>query len=97
MPGEPPKMIITDQDPAMTKAIANILPNTFHRYCIWHICNKFSEKLGALAYAQSYDEIKECIWNSETIEEFESKWASVVGKSSLAKNEWLNAMYQIRE
>ncbi|KAI8563743.1 hypothetical protein RHMOL_Rhmol03G0132600 [Rhododendron molle] len=37
MPGGPPKMIITDQDPAMTKAFANVLPNTHHRYCIWHI------------------------------------------------------------
>ncbi|XP_058216661.1 protein FAR1-RELATED SEQUENCE 5-like [Rhododendron vialii] len=37
MPGGPPKMIITDQDPAMTRAITSALPNTFHRYCIWHI------------------------------------------------------------
>ncbi|KAF7135397.1 hypothetical protein RHSIM_Rhsim08G0139400 [Rhododendron simsii] len=28
MPGGPPKMIITDQDPAMTRAIASALPNT---------------------------------------------------------------------
>ncbi|XP_058218232.1 uncharacterized protein LOC131329164 [Rhododendron vialii] len=46
MPGPPPKMIITDQDLAMTKAIACALPNTFHRYCIWHIVSKFSEKIG---------------------------------------------------
>ncbi|XP_058181190.1 protein FAR1-RELATED SEQUENCE 5-like [Rhododendron vialii] len=37
MVGPPPKIIITDQDPAMTKAIACVLPTTFHRYCIWHI------------------------------------------------------------
>ena len=29
-----PKMIIIDQDPAITKAISETLPNTFHRYCI---------------------------------------------------------------
>ncbi|XP_015389930.2 protein FAR1-RELATED SEQUENCE 5-like [Citrus sinensis] len=34
MPGDLPKMIITDQDPAITKAISETLPNTFHRYCI---------------------------------------------------------------
>ena len=32
MPGGVPKMIITDQDPAMTKAFPLVLPNTFHRY-----------------------------------------------------------------
>lgn len=36
-----PKMIITDQDPARTKAIAQVLQNTLHCYCLWHILNKF--------------------------------------------------------
>ncbi|CAL2246675.1 unnamed protein product [Prunus armeniaca] len=35
MPGEPPKMIITDQDAAMSKAIVVTPSTTFHRYCIW--------------------------------------------------------------
>ena len=29
-----PKVIITDQDPAMTKAIVETLPLIVHRYCI---------------------------------------------------------------
>ena len=44
MHGGPPNMIITDQDLTMIIAIAETLPNTFHRYCIWHILNKFSKK-----------------------------------------------------
>ncbi|XP_058208203.1 protein FAR1-RELATED SEQUENCE 3-like [Rhododendron vialii] len=55
MPGGPSKMIITDQDPAMTKAFAN------------------------------------------SPEEFEAKWADVVQKANLFSNEWLKAMYKIRE
>ncbi|XP_020270737.1 protein FAR1-RELATED SEQUENCE 5-like [Asparagus officinalis] len=31
MPRGAPKMIITDQDPTMTKAFPHVLPNTFHR------------------------------------------------------------------
>ncbi|KAK3219256.1 hypothetical protein Dsin_013226 [Dipteronia sinensis] len=45
MHGSPPKMIITDQDPAMTKAISHSFPETFHRYCSWHILNKFSDHI----------------------------------------------------
>ncbi|CAL2257511.1 unnamed protein product [Prunus armeniaca] len=30
----PPIVIITDQNQAMTKAIAQVLPNMFHRYCV---------------------------------------------------------------
>ena len=32
MPGDDPKMIITDQDPAMAKAISLAFPFTFHRF-----------------------------------------------------------------
>ncbi|XP_060673938.1 protein FAR1-RELATED SEQUENCE 5-like [Ziziphus jujuba] len=50
MPTKNPKMIITDQDPAMTKAIVQSLPNTFHRYCSWHIFEKFSTYLNVITY-----------------------------------------------
>ncbi|XP_020250980.1 protein FAR-RED IMPAIRED RESPONSE 1-like [Asparagus officinalis] len=51
MPGGATKMIITDQDPSMTKAFPLVLPNTFHRYCSWHILMKFSEKINAVKYS----------------------------------------------
>ncbi|KAI8563830.1 hypothetical protein RHMOL_Rhmol03G0139800 [Rhododendron molle] len=92
MPGGPPKMIITDQDPAMTKAFANVLPTTHHRYCIWHIVSKFSEKISALSYKDHYDEFKQCIWNSESPKEFEATWADVGHRANLSSNEWLKAM-----
>ncbi|XP_073025240.1 protein FAR1-RELATED SEQUENCE 5-like [Primulina eburnea] len=41
-----PNLIITDQDPAMTKAIGEVFPKTIHRYCLWHILNKFPDNLG---------------------------------------------------
>ncbi|KAF7120004.1 hypothetical protein RHSIM_Rhsim13G0132100 [Rhododendron simsii] len=44
-----------------------------------------------------YDEFKQCIWNSESPEEFEAKWADVVQKANLSSNEWLKDMYEIRE
>ncbi|KAF7137311.1 hypothetical protein RHSIM_Rhsim07G0205700 [Rhododendron simsii] len=97
MPGGPPKVIITDQDPAMAKAIASTLPNTHHKLCIWHMLNKFSQKLGALSYMQHYEEFRKCIWNSENPNEFETRWLDIVQKANLSSNEWLNDMYAIRE
>ncbi|KAF7152714.1 hypothetical protein RHSIM_Rhsim01G0152900 [Rhododendron simsii] len=97
MPGPPPKMIITDQDPAMTKAIACALPNMFHRYCIRHIVSKFFEKIGALACKEHYEKFKKCIWNSESPEEFDATWAYIVGKSNLSSHQWLQSMYEIRD
>ncbi|KAF7151809.1 hypothetical protein RHSIM_Rhsim02G0105500 [Rhododendron simsii] len=97
MPGPPSKMIITDQDSAMTKAIASALPNTFYRYCICHIVSKFSEKIGALAYKEHYEEFKKYIWKSESPEEFDATWAYIVGKSNLSSHQWLQSMYEIRD
>ncbi|KAG6437544.1 hypothetical protein SASPL_102463 [Salvia splendens] len=45
MPTSAPKAIITDQGPALTKALARVLSETVHRYCLWHILNKFPEKI----------------------------------------------------
>ncbi|XP_058202921.1 protein FAR1-RELATED SEQUENCE 7-like [Rhododendron vialii] len=81
----------------MTKAFANVLLKMHHKYCIWHIVSKFSEKISALSYKEHYDELKKCIWNSESPKEFEAKWIDVVHKANLSTNEWLKAMYEIRE
>ncbi|XP_020415521.1 protein FAR1-RELATED SEQUENCE 5-like [Prunus persica] len=70
MLGEPPKMIITDQDAAMSKAIAVTLPTTFHRYCIWHILNKITEKPGI---GECFLEMNKCIWGMDKKEEFDAK------------------------
>ncbi|XP_038684103.1 protein FAR1-RELATED SEQUENCE 5-like [Tripterygium wilfordii] len=96
MPIGPPKMIITDQDPAMTKAIAELFPNTVHRYCMWHILMKFSEKLDAVKMRDHYTQFQQCIWRSETPEEFETEWAELLEQSGLSSNEWLRNLYEIR-
>ncbi|GAB2286446.1 hypothetical protein Dimus_039769 [Dionaea muscipula] len=97
MPADPPRMIITDQDPAMTKAIARTMPTTHHRFCIWHITNKFSEKISVLSYKEHYEEFKHWIWNSEAPAEFEWGWQQVVERANLSGNEWLNNLFKIRE
>ncbi|KAL2486685.1 Protein FAR1-RELATED SEQUENCE [Abeliophyllum distichum] len=54
MPRQAPQIIITDQDAAIAKAIVMVLPFTFHRYCVWHILNKFSEKINVMVYNDEY-------------------------------------------
>nr|XP_048337433.1 protein FAR1-RELATED SEQUENCE 5-like [Ziziphus jujuba var. spinosa] len=90
------RVIITDQDPAMTKAIAQVLPSTCHRYYIWHILNKFAEKINTMVYRDNYHWFKNIICNSETIEEFETSWAELLKNSNLGDNTWLRQMYEIR-
>lgn len=49
MGGKAPRGILTDQAAAMTKPIAEVMPETTHRWCIWHILRKIPVKFGALS------------------------------------------------
>jgi transposase-like protein len=40
--GKYPQTILTDHDLALKEAIALVLPNTKHAFCIWHIVAKLS-------------------------------------------------------
>ena len=43
--GHAPKVVVTDQDPAMKIAIEKIFPDSRHRLCMWHIMQKLSGKV----------------------------------------------------
>ncbi|CAI9299012.1 unnamed protein product [Lactuca saligna] len=39
-----PQLVISDQDPALEKAIDNVFPLAHHRLCMWHITKKLPNK-----------------------------------------------------
>ncbi|KAL2533688.1 Protein FAR-RED IMPAIRED RESPONSE 1 [Abeliophyllum distichum] len=92
-----PPLMITDQDAAIAKAISIVMPLTFHMYCIWHILNKFSEKINAMVYNEQYHRLVNIIKNSESPAEFEERWNETMVTTSLHCNEWLQSMYEIRD
>ncbi|KAL2512891.1 Protein FAR1-RELATED SEQUENCE 5 [Abeliophyllum distichum] len=95
MPRQAPQIIITDQDAAIAKAISMVMPFTFHRYCLWHILNKFSEKINVMVFNDEYHMLVNVIKNSESPDEFEEHWAAIMENREFAENEWLCSMYVI--
>ncbi|KAI5349020.1 hypothetical protein L3X38_001907 [Prunus dulcis] len=77
----------------MTKAISEALPNTFHRYCSWHILNKFSDKPECTLH---YQQFRECVWDSESRDEFDLRWKRIVENSGLNEDTWLQSIFNIR-
>jgi hypothetical protein len=92
-------LIITDEDASMRVAIIAVFPNSIHRLCMWHIMKKLHEKIGPhlLEEDEFWQEVNRCVWGSETIEEFESKWKAILEKYNLENNEWLQRRYEIRK
>ncbi|KAL2491403.1 Protein FAR1-RELATED SEQUENCE 5 [Abeliophyllum distichum] len=91
-----PHIIITDQDVAIAKAISMVLPFTFHRYCLWHILNKFSKKINVMVHNDEYHMLVNIIKHFESPDEFEEHWAGIMENRDFANNEWLCSMYAIR-
>ncbi|KAF5472521.1 hypothetical protein F2P56_009233 [Juglans regia] len=88
MNGRTPKAIITNKDWAMKNAIAIVFPNSCHRYCLWHIKRKLSEKLGS---HKAYDiglkmAIQSALYDTQSCEEFEEKWRQLLHKYNLTDN-----------
>uniref|UniRef100_A0A5B7A8U0 Protein FAR1-RELATED SEQUENCE n=1 Tax=Davidia involucrata TaxID=16924 RepID=A0A5B7A8U0_DAVIN len=98
MNDRPPVSITTDQDRAIQAAVNQVFPGTRHCICKWHILREGKERLAHinLAHPSFYGELYSCINVSETIEDFESSWGSLLDKYDLRKNEWLQAVYNAR-
>ncbi|KAL7261521.1 hypothetical protein ACSBR1_000039 [Camellia fascicularis] len=99
MSGRHPNSITTDQDRIIRSAVAQVFPGTRHRFCKWNIFREAQEKLSHAyhAYPSFEAEFQRCIDVTETLEEFESCWESLVERYHLGDNEWLQSMYNSRQ
>ncbi|KAF5469479.1 hypothetical protein F2P56_013547 [Juglans regia] len=97
--GRTPSTIITDDDKAMTKAIVEVLPNTNHRLCLWHILQKFPEHLSHVynKFLNFQKDFCHCIHETITSDEFEQEWTSILVKYELGENTWLQNLYSRKE
>lgn len=96
--GKPPVTILTDQARAMELAIEQVLPNTTHRWCKWHVLRKAKESLGVI-YGKKSDfknEFHKLVHHMITVEEFEDGWDQMLKKYSLQKHPFLTQIYEVR-
>uniref|UniRef100_A0A1D1YYZ1 Protein FAR1-RELATED SEQUENCE 5 n=1 Tax=Anthurium amnicola TaxID=1678845 RepID=A0A1D1YYZ1_9ARAE len=93
-----PVSLITDRDKDVQAAVAHVFPETRHRLCKWHILKEGQDKLSNVyrSYPSFGGEFQKCIIQTETIDEFESCWWTLVSRYSLGDNEWLQSLYNLR-
>ncbi|XP_024177242.2 protein FAR1-RELATED SEQUENCE 5 isoform X3 [Rosa chinensis] len=99
MGGKKPKTIFTDQAASIASAIREVLPNSHHRLCLWHIYQNAAKHLSQVftkfsTFSQAF---KSCIYDPESVEEFESSWKDLLDYYDLKENEWLKDLYNLRE
>ncbi|KAG7963945.1 hypothetical protein I3843_09G143900 [Carya illinoinensis] len=98
MLGRVPSTIITDDDKAIAKAITEVLPDTTHKLCVWHLLQKVREHLAHVynRYPQFQEDFHHCIHETLTVEEFELEWTEMLLKYKLEENSWLQNIYTRR-
>ncbi|XP_077233631.1 protein FAR-RED IMPAIRED RESPONSE 1-like isoform X2 [Tasmannia lanceolata] len=94
-----PVVIITDQDKDMKAAIAEVFPETRHRFCLWKIRKRVHEKLGHICrthekFLQKFDK---CVYDSMTVDDFERRWRKLIENFDLTTDEWLQILYEDRQ
>lgn len=98
MSGRHPISITTDQDRIIRAAVVQVFPGTRHRFCKWNVFREAQEKLSDVYHSRPAFEVEfqKCINVTETIDEFESCWESLLQRYDLVDNEWLQSMYNAR-
>ncbi|XP_035820957.1 protein FAR1-RELATED SEQUENCE 5-like [Zea mays] len=101
MGAEGPRVMLTDQDPAMPVALGRVFPNTIHRLCLWHVQNRYMPYLNEL-YTRFEEEgfktrFQSIIHHPLTVTEFETAWAMLIDDFRLHDNISLSRMYEIRK
>uniref|UniRef100_A0A2N9I6R5 Uncharacterized protein n=1 Tax=Fagus sylvatica TaxID=28930 RepID=A0A2N9I6R5_FAGSY len=94
-----PKTIFTDQDPAMAKALNEVMPNTWHGLCTWHIMQNGIKHLGNLMKDGSslLQVFKTCMFEYEDENEFEKSWEEMIDKYATHDRSWLDGIYKLKK
>ncbi|XP_021991540.2 protein FAR1-RELATED SEQUENCE 5-like [Helianthus annuus] len=97
--GNDPKVVVTDHDAAMKRAIKDVLSRSRHRLCMWHIWEKLKTKVGPVLSSniEFNTRMTRVVWNDTIIpEDFETEWHSIMSTFGLENHEWLKDMYDLR-
>ena len=96
MSGKKSSTILTDQDPAMAKAIAKVFPESYHRLCTWHLLQNACKHVNH-AYKKSDSfaaDLKSCMCNFVYESDFLNAWESMLDKHDLHQNTWLQYLFE---
>lgn len=93
-----PASIMTDQDRAIQSAVSQVFPKARHCISKWHVLREGQDRLAHACHVHPNFQVElyNCINLTETIEEFESSWNSILEKFDLKRNDWLQSLYNAR-
>ena len=94
-----PVSITTDQDRSIKTAVSQVFPQARHCINKRYVLREGHTKLGYVCrmHPLFHFELYNCINLTETIDEFEFSWNSIIEKYELRGHEWLQSLYSARD
>lgn len=96
MSGRPPRSVVADQDLPIKQALSQVFPGAHHRYSAWQMRERERENLRPFPSEFKY-EYEKCIYQTQTVLEFDSVWNTLINKYGLRDDVWLREVYEQRE
>ncbi|GAU38767.1 hypothetical protein TSUD_64980 [Trifolium subterraneum] len=94
-----PRTVFTDQAPAMVRALAEVMPETHHGLCTWHLLQNGIKNIGNLMKGGSYflTDFKKCMYNIDIEADFETAWNNLINDYNAHDSDWLKSVYAIKK
>lgn len=85
--------IFTDQDQAMAKALQEVMPETFHILCTWHLMQNGIKHLDNLMqdWSNFLCDFKRCMYAIDDEIKFEEAWSALLEQFNVQENKWLQS------
>ncbi|XP_042494269.1 protein FAR1-RELATED SEQUENCE 6-like [Macadamia integrifolia] len=98
MLGRAPSVIVTDHCRAIQRAIDVIFPTTHHHISLWHIMQKFPEKLKELCeYESIRSALDRAVYDSFRVNDFETAWGDIIHRYGIGNHEWIQMLHEDRQ
>ncbi|XP_059658335.1 protein FAR1-RELATED SEQUENCE 5-like [Cornus florida] len=99
MSGKAPQTILTDQDGAMAKALAQVMPRTRHLLCTWHIMANAQKHVGTIFRNDEgiKSVLSQFMYCYDDKDDFCIQWDVMLRDYNVVGNTWLNNLLGLRE
>jgi zinc finger SWIM domain-containing protein 3 len=95
-----PQTLFTDQDRAMAKALAEVMPETRHGLCTWHLMQNGLKNLGPKLLKRGthfMSGFAKCMYEYDQEVKFEAAWSKLVAEFDVFEENWVKSMYALKE
>ncbi|XP_075089661.1 protein FAR1-RELATED SEQUENCE 5-like isoform X2 [Nicotiana tabacum] len=99
MSANKPQTFITDQDPVICLAVSLVMPQTYHRLCIWQLEQNAFKHLNHIfrAHKSFPSDFSKLLYYYEYEDDFLNAWEEMLEKYDLKDNSWSKNTFAIRE